>query len=64
MTFGDNIYEKLFSVEISRAEREQYEVSLKYFRDIKNVTNQVNNRSFQHNRNILDGVVLSFQLDF
>ncbi len=40
MSYGDNIYEKLFSAEIakySRAEREQYEESLKYYRDIKNV---------------------------
>ena len=40
MSYGDNTYKKLFSAEIakySRAEREQYEESLKYYRDIKNV---------------------------
>ena len=40
MSYGDNTYEKLFSAEIakySRAEREQYEESLKYYRDIKNI---------------------------
>ena len=40
MSYGDNTYEKLFSAEIakySREEREQYEESLKYYRDIKNV---------------------------
>jgi hypothetical protein len=40
MSFGDNTYEKLLSAEIAkytREEREQYEESLKYYRDIKNV---------------------------
>jgi predicted transposase/invertase (TIGR01784 family) len=40
MSYGDNTYKKLFSAEIAKysiAEREQYEESLKYYRDLKNV---------------------------